>query len=150
GVPLALRLYLAARFRKSRPSFRWQRLRRRLHKWMEGHRRYLEYHAFSTRSVFVWAGIVAYAAVARGALSMGRMLARVWASFRQSVSKAEPVQRFRAALARLLQAGGNSTTIRWYRLMEEAEATRLVAKIKTLQDVRAWYCPTAFWPSFNQ
>lgn len=39
---------------------------------------------------------------------------------------------------------------RMYRGMEQAEADRMQALINTMDDVRAWYCPTAFWPAFNQ
>lgn len=39
---------------------------------------------------------------------------------------------------------------RMYRGMEQAEADRMQALINTMNDVRAWYCPTAFWPAFNQ
>ncbi len=37
-----------------------------------------------------------------------------------------------------------------YRAMEQAEVLRMQALINTMGDVRAWYCPTAFWPAFNQ
>lgn len=40
--------------------------------------------------------------------------------------------------------------LRAYRLMEEAEIERIHEIIDTMTDVRAWYCPTAFWPSFNK
>jgi glycosyltransferase involved in cell wall biosynthesis len=39
---------------------------------------------------------------------------------------------------------------RMYRGMEQAEADRMQALINTMNDVKAWYCPTAFWPAFNQ
>lgn len=39
---------------------------------------------------------------------------------------------------------------RMYRGMEQAESDRMQALINTMGDVRAWYCPTAFWPAFNQ
>jgi glycosyltransferase involved in cell wall biosynthesis len=40
--------------------------------------------------------------------------------------------------------------LRAYRLMEEAEVERMHEIIEGMPDVRAWYCPTAFWPSFNK
>ncbi|WP_072376271.1 glycosyltransferase [Hyphomicrobium sp. NDB2Meth4] len=40
--------------------------------------------------------------------------------------------------------------LRAYRLMEEAEAERMHEIIEAMPDVQAWYCPTAFWPSFNK
>lgn len=43
----------------------------------------------------------------------------------------------------------NGFVRRLYRAMEESEALRMQALINTIGDVRAWYCPTAFWPAFN-
>ena len=40
--------------------------------------------------------------------------------------------------------------LRAYRLMEEAEAERMHEIIEAMPGVQAWYCPTAFWPSFNK
>lgn len=40
--------------------------------------------------------------------------------------------------------------LRMYGHMEEAEIERMLGIINGLADVRAWYCPTAFWPAFNR
>lgn len=37
-----------------------------------------------------------------------------------------------------------------YRLLEESEIDLLINKINKLTHVKAWYCPTSFWPSFNR
>jgi glycosyltransferase involved in cell wall biosynthesis len=39
---------------------------------------------------------------------------------------------------------------RLYRTLETAEADALVDLINRRDDVVAWYCPTAFWPQFNE
>lgn len=39
---------------------------------------------------------------------------------------------------------------RMYRAMEQAEVDRMQKIINAMGDVRAWYCPTAFWPAFNR
>lgn len=39
---------------------------------------------------------------------------------------------------------------RLYRLMEETEACLMRGLIGSRKDVSAWYCPTAFWPHFNE
>jgi len=44
----------------------------------------------------------------------------------------------------------DSFVFRLYKLMEEAESKRILQLIETIPDVRAWYCPTAFWPAFHQ
>lgn len=38
---------------------------------------------------------------------------------------------------------------RLYRLMEETEAYLMRSLIESRKDISAWYCPTAFWPHFN-
>lgn len=42
-----------------------------------------------------------------------------------------------------------SWVLRLYDKMQQEEIRRMHAKIGALKDVRAWYCPTAFWPSFH-
>lgn len=44
----------------------------------------------------------------------------------------------------------DSLVRRLYRGMEQSEADRMQALINRMVDVRAWYCPTAFWPDFNK
>jgi len=39
---------------------------------------------------------------------------------------------------------------RLYRLMEETEASLMRSLIESRKDISAWYCPTAFWPHFNE
>jgi len=34
--------------------------------------------------------------------------------------------------------------------MQEKELQRMWSKLKAVEDVRAWYCPTAFWPAFHK
>jgi glycosyltransferase involved in cell wall biosynthesis len=36
-----------------------------------------------------------------------------------------------------------------YKLMHEAETRLMNTIINSRQDIKAWYCPTGFWPSFN-
>lgn len=45
--------------------------------------------------------------------------------------------------------GNESLDTRLYRLMEEAEIERMLTKINALPHVKAWYCPTSFWPGFH-
>ncbi len=39
---------------------------------------------------------------------------------------------------------------RLYRLMEETESCLMRSLIESRKDISAWYCPTAFWPHFNE
>jgi len=40
--------------------------------------------------------------------------------------------------------------LRLFEEMQKQEMRRMQANIAALTDVRAWYCPTAFWPSFHE
>lgn len=53
-------------------------------------------------------------------------------------------------ISRLLASPQNDTwALRLFDAMQKEEALRMQAKIACLVDVRAWYCPTAFWPEFH-
>lgn len=34
--------------------------------------------------------------------------------------------------------------------MQEKELRRMWSKLEVIKDIRAWYCPTAFWPAFHK
>lgn len=53
-----------------------------------------------------------------------------------------------AAMARNLKSDG--LVLRMYQEMERSETLRMLKLANGLKHVRAWYCPTAFWQSFNQ
>lgn len=44
----------------------------------------------------------------------------------------------------------NEWVLHLYKYMEEAESERMLRLIDGMQDVRAWYSPSAFWPAFNR
>lgn len=50
----------------------------------------------------------------------------------------------------LAQPKQDSRVVRMYRYMEEAESALVRKMIDRRRDVIAWYCPTAFWPHFNE
>jgi glycosyltransferase involved in cell wall biosynthesis len=56
--------------------------------------------------------------------------------------------------ARLQHAAGrpkeDGLVLRLYQQMEIAEVKRMLELTKNQPHVRAWYCPTAFWPAFNE
>jgi len=51
--------------------------------------------------------------------------------------------------AMVAQPKDDGVVLRMYRAMERHEGRRMLALINCLQGIRAWYCPTAFWPAFN-
>jgi glycosyltransferase involved in cell wall biosynthesis len=44
----------------------------------------------------------------------------------------------------------DALVLRLYKYMEEAETERMLSLQKNMPGIRAWYCPTAFWPAFNK
>ncbi len=51
--------------------------------------------------------------------------------------------------ALLDQPQGAGLVQRLFADMEQSEAQRMQKTIGRLKEVKAWYCPTAFWPAFN-
>lgn len=67
--------------------------------------------------------------------------------------KALSIQKLHAFFAKasdiLSKPYHNDWVLQLYDKMLIAELRRIQLEIDNLQDVRAWYCPTAFWPSFH-
>ena len=61
-----------------------------------------------------------------------------------------PLRHFGTRLATLLaNPKDDGVVLRLYARMAEAEAKRMSRMIEAMPQVGAWYCPTAFWPAFN-
>lgn len=56
-------------------------------------------------------------------------------------------ERFHSMMGRPKDDG---VILRMYRSMEHYEGQRMQQLIEEMQDVAAWYSPTAFWPAFNK
>lgn len=50
----------------------------------------------------------------------------------------------------LIAPQGDGWVLRLYEEMQRSELLRMQKIINRLIDIKAWYCPTAFWPSFNE
>lgn len=86
----------------------------------------------------IWVGIAAV-------LLAMRYLRRVYARIIKYLNrKAKRVQKL------LSQPKDDGLAVRMYWEMERSEARRMQSIIDSLSHVSAWYCPTAFWPSFNK
>lgn len=57
------------------------------------------------------------------------------------------VNRLRAAIGAPKE---DEFVLRLYRGLEQVESDRMQQLIAKMADVKAWYCPTAFWPEFNK
>ncbi|KRR23827.1 hypothetical protein CQ14_22585 [Bradyrhizobium lablabi] len=89
--------------------------------------------------------VMALAAIAVS--SVAALFGAVW----PKLARSRLFRRYSNAVVRVTtQPKASSTTVRLYRLMEEAEARLLLKHINSRKDVSAWYAPTAFWPQFNR
>jgi glycosyltransferase involved in cell wall biosynthesis len=74
----------------------------------------------------------------------------VWPKLRARLNRTRLFRQYSKVVVRVTtKPQASSTTVRLYRLMEEAEARLLLKHINSRKDVSAWYTPTAFWPHFN-
>lgn len=61
------------------------------------------------------------------------------------------IDRVRQRLEKLHgQPKDDGVVVRMYRAMEQYEGQRIQSLIDRIPGIRAWYCPTAFWPAFNK
>jgi glycosyltransferase involved in cell wall biosynthesis len=58
----------------------------------------------------------------------------------------KPLKRLKRVLS---NPKDSSWVVQLFQQMEQAEARRMQQLINDLHEIRAWYCPTAFWPAFN-
>lgn len=65
-----------------------------------------------------------------------------------------PLRKIDQVAKRIIRLTGqpkdDSLAVRMYQEMENSETRRIKSIIDNLHHVRAWYCPTAFWPAFNE
>jgi hypothetical protein len=158
GMPFLLRLYLAYLDRKGKPpaKSRLAKLLERVQSLGVQHRRYLEYRIVAARSALPLFAVVLYGAVL--SISLVPVAAALWCSraFGRALSKTS--KRVRASLgwmasvllSLLQEHGEESLDLRLYRMMEDMETQRMRKSIDALPHVKAWFCPTAFWPAFNE
>lgn len=61
-----------------------------------------------------------------------------------------PLQSARTRLTNLLaDPKGDGWVVRLFHIMQATESRRMQQLIEARADITAWYCPTAFWPAFN-
>lgn len=158
--PIILRAYeayVARKKRKRKPSV-FSKLKSFLGKTQKSVTDYLIQRLVTTNS---YAGLAllllegAVLACCLVLLSPIVMLALVfWAAFRLKfiVRKvARPLRRYtsRAEVA-VEEPKDNAFIFRLYKMMERIESERMLQLINGMEEVKAWYSPTAFWPAFNK
>ncbi|MGH7740096.1 MAG: glycosyltransferase [bacterium] len=75
------------------------------------------------------------------------LLGRKFSSLNKSLAR-KPF--FVAVGNMLLHPAHSPIATRLFRLMETSEGDLMARMINARRDIQSWYCPTAFWPSFNQ
>lgn len=159
--PLSLSLhqwYLIFRSRPKQPSL-WTRYLDRLKAKISKVVCYAEQGIVSSRSVFQFMllAIFVFPLLALG-LMVGLLLARLIVlmqlllrKLNKSALSTPSLQRLRRGMLTLTNHPKQSEIInRLYKRMEESESELMRALINARTDVAAWYCPTAFWPQFNE
>ncbi|MDN6857391.1 glycosyltransferase [Pseudomonas sp. CAN2814] len=163
GEPYLLRLYeryqAYQQRRRTRVGLR-QRLRLALHARLKRGRERIERHlaqAHSPRSLLALlgdlGGILLLALLAAPFALVAVLLGTVWRLLRPLTNRLvrAPLHQLRARLSGLLSdPKGDDWVVRVFRAMHQSESQRMKALIEGRDDVAAWYCPTAFWPEFNE
>lgn len=163
GQPYALRLFEALRKYRTRPKRRgW--VARTLRASLKKGERFLERWAgravavhdvgslagFLLRSV---AAMIVLLPVLCMAIPFGLMIVagrKLSALPRRAfIAMGSSLQALRVrASAALTRPENDGWIVRLYERMQDNEIRRMHERIDSLPDVRAWYCPTSFWPSF--
>ena len=150
-APKLLRIAEAiARLQKRPAGKEWlARLALRLRRIVDGATAWSEARLAGTRSALVLCLLLLAAIPVAGLVGIGRVLG--WLD-KKSNHLAQAAMR---VCTRGLYGQGprqvarSATIARLYRHMEAAEARLMHALIAARFDISAWYCPTAFWPHFN-
>ena len=148
GLPMALRIYYAYRKRLDRKPR--ERRPSRIQRAISEHREALERRLVTVRNPIAWLCILIYA------FSLGLLVRTVprWISLAVRSLRALPGKCFSRIAGWTRYALRTETDeaweIRFLHLMEKSEAAGLIEKINARPDIQAWYCPTAFWPAFNE
>jgi glycosyltransferase involved in cell wall biosynthesis len=160
GMPFMVRLYLAYLERQRRPRrpSRLLRLLRRARRASARHLRAIERTIVAARNPVIWLAVSVYALilgfvllVLGAAVWCVRVLVHLlaWVS-----RKVRPVHRVGLAVGNILaqvhDPGDEILEQRLYRMMEDVETERMRKRIDGLEHIKAWLCPTSFWPAFNK
>lgn len=159
--PPALRIFYALknyRSRKSGPSIR-ERIIRATNKAKGNLIDYTLKNLASAQSIpslifllspIVFLGII-FAAASPALLAGGLVFLLVHSVLRVFRRITSPAKRKIARIKRMLKdIKGDSLVLRMYQEMERSETSRMLKLANEQTNISAWYCPTAFWPAFNE
>lgn len=73
----------------------------------------------------------------------------LWRDIGSRIVKNEWVTVFRRYSSLIEKPEAHAWVLDLFDRMQEKELRRMWSKLKAVEDIRAWYCPTAFWPAFH-
>jgi len=154
---LVLRDWYEARRKRPRRPGRLRRLRLWLRRWMASASAPVERWLAGNRSVVLLVGFIVLMLPLAALLLLGWAVVRLLRTVVGRIAGwgGALVRRVRLpAVARrlkdlILRPSHDSAGLRFFHLMEQAEINHMHRLIRARKDVRAWYCPTAFWPHVN-
>ncbi|EGV20009.1 glycosyltransferase [Thiocapsa marina] len=122
------------------------------------HIRWIETTLVQTKRIWVFSGVAIYwvllAALAAAPLLVYVLIKEFTLFLKvpsRQIQQRPPISALADRLRGVWQRPeGDSFVYRLYRRMEQSEVDELVRIANSLSHVSAWYCPTAFWPSFNR
>lgn len=77
-------------------------------------------------------------------------LSFLWKYIGSRIAKNKWVTVFRRYSSLMEKPEAHAWVLDLFDKMQEEELRRMWSKLKAVEDIRAWYCPTAFWPAFHK
>lgn len=74
----------------------------------------------------------------------------LWKYIGSRIAKNKWVTVFRRYSSLMEKPEAHAWVLDLFDKMQEKELRRMWSKLKAVEDIRAWYCPTAFWPAFHK
>jgi glycosyltransferase involved in cell wall biosynthesis len=160
GIPLMVRMYLAylERLRRPRRPSRLMRLLNRARRASARHLRAIERTIVAARNPVSWLAVSLYAAILGFILLVLGAVAWIVRALIRLLTwtgrKVHPFHNLGLAVGKVLSLvhdpGEEKLEERLYRMLEEVETDRMRKQIDGLSHIKAWLCPTSFWPAFNK
>ncbi len=154
GMPYALKIFERLYKARSTRRRKWaavlsQKIKNfTLNFWRDMASRGVQVHSLPALLAFAFsAGLKLLLAAAIGVFALPVVLVAV--AVIHVLKRLRGVRSLRHFLGMFMPGPGNGFAMHLFDEMHRAELNRMQAIIAKLHDVRAWYCPVAFWPSFH-
>lgn len=149
-IPSILRIYeLYYRYKHRPKRIRNKKLSAFVREKIINHRNWIGKKMVTSRHLTSLIPIMTYVALLQCIVLPAYLISKISVLARYAFGKwiSPHLNKWHAILS---QPKNNSIISRLYRFMEQSEVELMLDQINHCQDIRAWYCHTAFWPSFNR